>query len=138
MSFINTRDAEPSGLPDVVLGTLTCPDGVIYQTLERDPIPLGVYQLVPHTVVNGPLHGLQTYSLVNYTLGVYEEPGPGVQRFAVLFHPGNFPSDSEGCILVGMNRNTLPNPPNLGLSRVAFDAIIQKIRASSDFQWVIQ
>jgi len=137
MTFTNIRDAGPNVLPDVVLGVLNCPDGSKYQTLERDPIPVGLYQLVPHTVVNGPLHGLKTFALVNHALGVYEEPCPLATRFAVLFHPGNWPKDSEGCILVGMTRNTLPNPPNVGQSDIAFDAVIAKITSGSDLYWVI-
>ena len=46
----------------------------------------------------------------------------------VRIHPGNGPLDTEGCILVGRDRQ----PGRLLQSRVAFDALFQQIRSASD------
>ncbi len=143
MTFTNIRDAVQP-YPRVSTGVLKCPDDSTYFTLQHDPTPVGSYTLVPHTVINGPLHGLQTYALVAPTLGVFHEPsdaegytGTYPVRSAILFHPGNYPFDSEGCILVGMTKDTLVPKPSIGQSVVAFKQIIAKIKEPSDLFWVI-
>ena len=98
-------------------------------TLQHLPTPVGVYALVPHVVQTGPLAGLHCVCLVNEALGVFEEPneaytGPYPMRYAVLIHPGNYPKDTKGCIIIGTTRDTLPDPPNVGQSRLAFDAMM--------------
>lgn len=52
----------------------------------------------------------------------------GVPGFdAIRIHSGNTDKDTEGCILVGRNR--VPgNPDDIINSRVAFDAVMAKIR----------
>jgi len=47
-------------------------------------------------------------------------------RTAIRIHPGNMPSDSEGCILVGQSHAN----GEVFQSRAAFDALIAKVRDS--------
>ncbi len=68
-----------------------------------------------------------------YRIGLYLSP-----RFKMLvpllirvpghdcieIHPGNFPKDTTGCILVGLNRS----PDYVGQSRIAFNRLMNKIR----------
>jgi hypothetical protein len=42
----------------------------------------------------------------------------------VRIHPGNTTDDTEGCVLVGMDRH----PKSIGRSRLAFDALFAKLR----------
>jgi hypothetical protein len=73
-------------------------------------IPAGVYGVVitfsPHFQRDLPL-------LVNV---------PGFE--SVRIHPGNTAADTEGCILVGVDRAS----DSIGRSRVAFDALFPKIQ----------
>lgn len=50
------------------------------------------------------------------------------QFVGVRIHPGNTPSDTEGCLLVGGFRLA---PDKIGGSRVAFDRFFEKLKASS-------
>lgn len=110
--------------PDVAMGTLES-----WFTLQHLPTPLGIYDLLPHVIQTGPLIGLKCYCLSNPDLGVFENPnpnyvGPYPMRYAVLIHIGNWVKDTVGCILIGMSRNTLPNPPNVGSSGMAFHQLM--------------
>lgn len=75
-------------------------------------IPAGTYQVVitfsPHFQRELPL-------LVNV---------PGFE--GVRIHPGNTAADTEGCILIGVDRLT----DSIGRSRLAFDALFPKIQAA--------
>lgn len=75
-------------------------------------IPAGTYQVVitfsPHFQRELPL-------LVNV---------PGFE--GVRIHPGNTTADTEGCILVGMDRLA----ESIGRSRIAFDALFPKLQAA--------
>lgn len=46
----------------------------------------------------------------------------------ILIHPGNFPSDTEGCLLVG--RTVGPNPDYIGESKHAFDPLFLALQDS--------
>lgn len=78
----------------------------------KTAIPAGTYQVVitysPHFQRDLPL-------LVNV---------PGFE--GVRIHPGNTAADTEGCILVGMDRLA----DSIGHSRIAFDALFPKIQAA--------
>lgn len=78
-------------------------------------IPLGTYQLVPHT--SARLHEddgvtpLRTWALVNPDLGVTHSPNDLVSpdciyphRSECLIHPANYASQLEGCIAPGASR----------------------------------
>lgn len=51
---------------------------------------------------------------------------PGFTEIEI--HPGNFPSDTEGCTLVGMTRGV----DMVGSSRLAFGNLMDKLRAATD------
>jgi hypothetical protein len=53
----------------------------------------------------------------------------------VRIHPGNVAADTEGCILVGMDKGA----DSIGRSRIAFDALFPKIQAAiaaNDEVWI--
>jgi hypothetical protein len=84
-------------------------------TIERFPIPPGVYTCKPFS---GPKFK-----------GVYEicdVPG----RTAILFHQGNAPKDSEGCVLVGLTASWVEGQPFIGASRLAFDCLKDIVKDS--------
>jgi Family of unknown function (DUF5675) len=123
MQIIHTRTDYPS--PDVAMGTIAhIPQ---WFTLQHLPTPFGEYEMWPHVINNGPLKGLACYCLVNPALGVFYDPthaigydGPYQVRTSVLIHPGNWPKDTIGCIIIGSARDTLPNPPNVANSDDTF------------------
>ncbi len=134
MNLINTRDTYPS--PNVAQGLLVLEDGTILETLQRDPNPAGTYQLVPHTMKGGALDGLETWAMVNPDLGCfaypnpdYVDPGGYPMRFGLCIHYGNWPQDSEGCIMVGAenSRNTVPPSPSIGASHGAFEHLDREL-----------
>ncbi len=118
-------------------------NGVNYFTIERpwlqdlpgkSCVPVGTYALVPHTVVNGPLHGLQTYAFSNAELGVFPEPpadysGPNPVRVACLIHPANWAFQLEGCIAPGLARGLLvpPGSPALEPAVLSSDDAFREI-----------
>jgi len=72
-------------------------------------IPVGTYQVI---ITHSPHFGRDLPLLVNV---------PGFE--GVRIHPGNTSADTEGCILVGMDRLA----DSIGRSRLAFDALYSKI-----------
>jgi Family of unknown function (DUF5675) len=103
-------------------------------------IPKGTYQLIPHTVVNGPLAGLQTWALFNATLGVFPEPVTDYdeqypQRVACLIHPANQAWQLEGCIAPGKSRGLIDIgkglQPSVLSSKDAFAEIVELLGQSS-------
>ncbi len=48
----------------------------------------------------------------------------------IEIHPGNDPSDTEGCTLVGQTRNV----DFVGSSRLAFGALMEKLTGQADLQ----
>lgn len=100
--------------PDATVGVLYV-DGVVECfTMERPAvqIPPGRY---PVTLYNSPHFG----RLVPL-IGV-----PG--RTYIEMHYGNYPQESDGCVLVGETRIS---ETEIGLSRAAFDALFPKIEAA--------
>jgi len=68
-------------------GTLTCPSGLSFVTLEPiEPIPEGSYQVI---WTDTPIHGM-IYELQNV---------PG--HTGILIHVGNIVANTLGCILLG-------------------------------------
>lgn len=101
-------------------------DGVFaFYTLERafkDPdwacIPLGRYLLT--------LRPSERFKRIMPHL----ENVPG--REGILIHWGNFPKDSEGCVLVGM----LPGDDAVWQSKEAFAKLMDRLNASKDDNFV--
>lgn len=93
-------------------------------------VPIGTYDLNPY---ESPVKGL-VYRLHNPQLGVY---GYGVVppggRSAVEMHPGNWVTDSLGCILVGRLRGQLINPKTDALE----PAILQSQEAMTEFRHLL-
>lgn len=143
MNIQNLWDTWPAA--DVVQGTIALPDGTVLQTLQHDPCPAGVYTLEPHVIQEGRLRGLSTYALINPALGVFHEPpaanlytGVSPLRVAILFHPGNWPKDSLGCVLLGLVRDVPPPPPSVGQSDAAFKKLMQLLGPGiSGHTWTI-
>jgi hypothetical protein len=75
-------------------------------------IPPGLYQVI---ITHSPHFGRELPLLVNV---------PGFD--GVRIHPGNTAKDTEGCILVGMDKLA----DSIGHSRVAFDALFPKLQAA--------
>jgi len=75
-------------------------------------IPAGTYGVI---VTHSPHFGRDLPLLVNV---------PGFE--GVRIHPGNTAADTEGCILVGMDKGA----DSIGRSRLAFDALFPKIVAA--------
>lgn len=75
-------------------------------------IPAGTYDLVPFDSVKHP----ECWAMVNPELNIYLQPRDippgkkGMGRFACLVHAGNWETDVEGCIAVGLRRGLTKNP----------------------------
>lgn len=88
-------------------GKLHLPDGSVLETLEppwldNEPfvscVPDGTYQLVHHDSSKYP----DTWALTGETVSHFESPG--FARYTCVFHAGNFPRETVGCILVAEDR----------------------------------
>lgn len=109
--------------PDVTIGSLTVEGGWVCWTLEdtlrkgpkvagQTAIPYGTY---PVALTFSPRFK-RDLPLVEY-----------VPNFSgVRIHPGNTVADTDGCILVGLDRF----PKSLGRSRAAFDALMAHLWAA--------
>lgn len=111
-------------------GKLTLPDGTSYNTLElpwrnnesgKSCIPPGTYKV-------------ETRNSPKFGPGTYEVKGvPG--RTAILIHSGNYAgnvdkgqkSNVEGCILLGLSRNTQSGQPMIQESKAAMKAFTEKM-----------
>lgn len=94
-------------------------------------IPAGTYQLLPFNSVKHPA----CWVMYNPELNIYRQPGEipagkkGEGRFACLIHAGNWETDVEGCIAVGLRRGMTRNPsanrmePSVHDSRAAMDKL---------------
>lgn len=121
-------------LPEGVFGKLMRPDGSIFlHTLEHAYVqgdggitakaPLGEY-----TCVRGPhrLHGMDADFETFEVTGVVGHKG-------ILFHPGNYNRDSEGCILLGKGELA----EMITDSRSAFNSFMRLMDGTDSFQLVI-
>jgi hypothetical protein len=95
-------------------GRLTFADApATFYTLEPYPkcIPAGTYKVV---IVPSPRFGRDMPRLLDV---------PGWPNNDVLIHWGNYPDDTEGCILVGLTEE----PDFVGSSREAFAQLYPKL-----------
>lgn len=136
------RDDRIPPAPDHLYGMMEA-GSLILQTMERpwvpehrgapcgEPrvscVPVGTYDLVLHDT---PAHP-QTFALVNAELGIYHEladaPPGEIIRVACLLHAGNFASQSEGCVLVGLGRSVLNGQPDVTESRKALQELLAAV-----------
>ena len=90
----------------------------------RPKIPPGVYRCVrgSHRLHSGP------------AFDTFEVTGVAGHR-GILFHVGNFNSDSEGCVLCGQKEAVDPNTGQTMItgSRVAFAAFMQRLEGEDEF-----
>ena len=56
-------------------------------------------------------------------------------RSGIRIHPGNYPKDTSGCILVGLNSNC---SASVGFSRETFDRLFDLLRTSLDITLKIE
>lgn len=118
-------------------GTVYCPQGLVLATLEppwRDNaidqscVPPGDYELIPYLSEE---HGA-TWKLHNPQLRIY---GVGLVpegcRDDVEIHSGNVPSDTLGCILIGISAGTMLDPKSNLVAPAVYDSdvAVQKLRA---------
>lgn len=104
------------------IGELTA-DGLKLFTLEPPKraekpraIPEGTYDV---SIRWSPKHGRPIPHVENV---------PGFEEIEI--HIGNFPGDTEGCLLVG--RTVGPNPDFIGASRPAFDELFRKLTEAKE------
>jgi len=117
MQLILNRDTPRMDCQEGILEAGTAQYYTIEQPWNDDKpmhscVPRGTYVLLPHTVVNGPLAGLNTWALENPDLGVFQEPnnnydGSYPMRVACLIHPANQAWQLEGCIAPGKSRGLI-------------------------------
>jgi len=114
---------------DGIFGELEEDGELVAYTLEHafedgttwNPIlPAGKYTLQygPHQLEHGP--PFMTYEFPKVT------SWDGNKHTQILFHAGNFNSDSKGCVLLGTQIGTLYGRPALISSTVAFEKFITR------------
>lgn len=67
--------------------------------------------------------------------GTKRPDGTDWLRTDVMFHTGNFPSDVEGCIVVGVHDDGMA-PDFIGSSRVTFEKLYTVLKATTDDIWL--
>ena len=111
-----------------VFGSLTIGDWSC-KTLERpwlgnqrniSCIPSGSYRMKKRP---SPLISRLTQEQYQEAWEIRLVPG----RSDILFHPGNWIENSEGCVLVGMDYMVHDNKPGISSSRKAFDEMMHRL-----------
>lgn len=124
------------------LGTLRLPDGAVFQTIEPrwqnnaagvSCIPAGEY---PMRMRASPI--VARTSGGQFTRGWEVDGVPG--RDLIMIHPGNWATNSNGCVLVGRAHAVLDGRPGVTASRAAFKDLMSRLAArdewSLDVRWV--
>jgi hypothetical protein len=91
-------------------------------------IPDGVYQCVRG------FHQLEGMTEPFETFEVTNVPG----HAGILFHVGNFNSDSTGCVLVGMGLATISDQQALSQSKIAFQKFMGLQNAINNFTLTVK
>lgn len=120
-SLSNIHTQKPSTFGVLLLGrprfvTLEPPDLNNQPNVSR--IPIGTYTCIRHT---SPRFG-ETFLLVDV---------PG--RSEILFHSGNGPQDTKGCILVGTSFSWLPGLEGITNSNQAMLNFLRLLKGISQF-----
>jgi hypothetical protein len=118
-------------------GTLRLPDGTAFPTVEpeweynapgKSCIPAGAYLLT-----------LRTSPIVRRTSGGEYNSGWVVNgvpdRSLIMLHPGNWASDSNGCILPGRAHAVISGRPGITASRAAFKDLMTRLAKRE--QWTL-
>lgn len=122
--------------PYGTFGRLEVPGGKVFATLEpqwRDNaakgscIPAGRYPLLLRAspIVNRLTKG-------KYPRGWEVDQVPG--RDLIMFHPGNWQKNSEGCILVGRSHQEIGGVPGVSASQAAFADFMQRLQTHVDYE----
>ena len=132
MIRLNRLGSTPWG----TLGTLGLPDGTSFPTVEprwennakgKSCIPAGTYAM-----------GLRSSPIVYRTSGQAFKKGweiKGVpKRSLIMIHPGNWASDSNGCILVGWAHTVIKGQPGVSASRAAFKDLMARMGTRADWR----
>jgi len=113
--------------PDVSIGELAVDGQFECYTLEDTQRPAGTPKVFGQTAIPlGRYRVVRTFSphFGKITPRLVDVPG----FEGVLIHPGNAPKDTEGCILVGLDRLD----KTIGRSVLAWQALDTKIAAALD------
>lgn len=120
-------------LPEGIFSELTDESGkLVAQALEHS------YSCIPKLppgefVCRRGMHQLAHMSKPFQTFEITEVPG----HSDILFHTGNFNSDSEGCVLLGKRIYADSGPPMLVDSVLAFVAFMEMQRAVDTFKLTV-
>ena len=119
------------------LGTLRLPDGTAFPTVEPvwqynargvSCIPAGEYEMK-----------MRSSPMVAKTSGFEFQRGweiTGVpDRSLIMIHPGNWASNSNGCILVGRAHAVIQGKPGVTASRAAFKDLMTRLARAEE--WAI-
>ena len=121
-------------------GTLRLPDGTAFPTLERQweynargksCIPAGEY-----------LMALRASPMVMRTSGGEFRNGwevTGVpERDLIMFHPGNWQDDSNGCVLIGRAHVVINGKPGISASRAAFKDFMHRLTKRESWRLAVR
>jgi hypothetical protein len=121
-------------------GTLRLPDGTAFPTIERrweynakgkSCIPAGTYEMRQ-----------RASAMVYRTSGNLFHQGweiTGVKdRSLIMIHPGNWSSDSNGCVLVGRAHAVVKGIPGVTSSRPAFEDLMRRLSTRDTWQITIR
>lgn len=101
------------------------PDGSSASTTYKPKLPPGVYKCV---------RGMHRLESMPIPFETFEITGV-VGHTNILYHVGNFNSDSSGCVLLGLSRDS-----NLGIfkSRIAFQSFMELQKGIDTFTLTVQ
>lgn len=133
-----------SYLPHGTFGTLSLPGSGIVHTVERpwkdnkpfeSCIPEGKYPLVMR-----PSGVVARSTREKYTQGWEVQNVPG--RSFIMIHPGNWPSNLEGCIAPGLSLALMKDPKSdcpygVTSSQAAFEKLMSSLKPGEPYTLVI-
>lgn len=125
---------------DCTTGTIKFPDGTIFHTME---LPWKENQNRISCIPEGKYHlGMRRSGVVSRTTGGQYQSGWEVQdvpnRTYIMFHVGNYPSDFEGCVGVGMGQTTYQNGNRMITnSQKAFRLFMEKMSSNPEWEVII-
>ncbi len=113
--------------PYGTLGTMTLPDGQSFATMEppwqNNAKGLSCVQAGRYALHEKASDLITRVTLGKFRHGLFLVAVP--DRSAILIHPGNFATDSKGCILIGMAHASINNRPGVERSQLAFSKLME-------------